>query len=188
VHHGQHHGVAFHLEGGQMLRIAQDDRRDSDELRFADRLAQQGVGALAALGRRQVVRRLEEAIVDLFALDEVPDVDRAVLLQRRRFEVFLRQDDEAALLVLVALHQLVPRDRLALARADAFELDGGLVFGVKHPEAGTRVADRGVQLNRDVDETEGDRSFPQCSGHARWRCKQGARGQADVNAVGGRRT
>ena len=50
-----------------MLRIAQHDGGDADELRVAERLAEQGIGALAALLRRQEVRSLEEAIVDVFA-------------------------------------------------------------------------------------------------------------------------
>ena len=104
-------------------------------LGLADRFAQQRVGALAALGGNEVVGRLEEAIVDLVRLDEAADVDGAGLLERGRLEVFLRQDDEAALLVLVALDQLFPRDRLALARADALELHRRLVLGVQHAEA-----------------------------------------------------
>ena len=65
--------------------------------RFADRLAQQRVRALAALGRHQIVRRLEEAIVDLVGLDEVDDVDGPGLLERRGLEVLLGEDDEMAL-------------------------------------------------------------------------------------------
>jgi hypothetical protein len=31
---------------------------------------------------------------------------------------------------------------------------------VEHPEAGPRITDSRVQLNRDVDEAEGERAFP----------------------------
>ena len=86
------------FDGGQMLRLAQDELGDADAARLANRLAQQRVGPLAALRRHQVVRRLEKPIVDLVGLDEVDDVDGARLLERRRLEVFLGEDDEVALL------------------------------------------------------------------------------------------
>ena len=68
AHHRQHDRVVDHLDRREMLRVAQDELRDADAVRLADRLAQQRVGALAALRRHQVVRRLEEAIVDLVGL------------------------------------------------------------------------------------------------------------------------
>jgi hypothetical protein len=40
-----------------MLRVAQDDLRDADASRVADRLAQQRIGAVGALAGLQVVRR-----------------------------------------------------------------------------------------------------------------------------------
>ena len=165
AHHRQHDRVLDHFDGRQVLRVAQDELGDADAARLADRLAQQRVRALAALGRHQVVRRLEEAIVDLVGLDEVDDVDGARLLERRRLEVLLRQDDEVALLVLVALDEVFPGDRMAVAHADALELHRRLVLRVQHAEARAVIAHRRVQLDRDVDEAERDRSFPERSCH-----------------------
>ena len=72
----------------------------------------------------EVVRTLEETIVDFLRLDEAADVDRAALFEGGRAEIFLRQDDEAAFLVLVALDELLPGDRLSFARADTLEAHG----------------------------------------------------------------
>ena len=117
-----------HFDRGQMLRVAQDELRDADATRFADRLAQQRVRALAALGRDQVVGRLEEPIVDLVGLHEVDDVDGARLLERRRLEVFLGEDDEAALRVLVALDEIFPRDGWPSRMHTRSNLTGDLSF------------------------------------------------------------
>ena len=104
---------------GEMLRLAQDDLGDADLARVADRLAQQRVGASAALAWLQVVGRLEEPFVDLVGVDEVEDVDRLGFLERGGLEVVLGQDDELTLLVLVPLDQIFPADRLPFGLADA---------------------------------------------------------------------
>ena len=123
-HQRQHHRVAGDFERRQVLRIAQHDGRDADQSRLLDRFAQQRIRALAAFRRHEVVRTLEEAIVDFLGLDETADVDRAALFEGGRAEIFLRQDDEAAFLVLIALDELLPGDRLSFARADTLEAHG----------------------------------------------------------------
>src|SRR5204862_7361825 len=101
----------------QVLRVAQHDGRDADQSRLLDRFAQQRIRALATLRRHEVVRTLEEAVVDFLGLDEAADVDRTALFERGRTEIFLRQDDEAAFLVLIAVAELLPGARLSFARA-----------------------------------------------------------------------
>ena len=115
---------------------------------------------LRSLLRRQVVRRFEIAIVDLVGLDEVQDVDRAILAERGRLQVFLRQHDEAALLVLEALDEILPRDRFTFALADALVAHRRLVSRVQHAELGPVIADGGVQLDGNRDETERNGAFP----------------------------
>src|SRR5687768_3407847 len=91
-----------------MLHLAQDELRNPDAARLANRLAQQAIGDVAALPRCQVIRLVEEAIVDVFGFDEIEDVDASGLLERGCREVFLGEYDEAALLVLVTLDEIVP--------------------------------------------------------------------------------
>ena len=107
-----------------MLRVAQHDGRDADQSRLLERFAQQRIRTLATLRRHEVVRTLEEAVVDFLGLDEAADVDRAALFEGGRTEIFLRQDDEVAFLVLIALDELLPGDRLSFARADTLEAHG----------------------------------------------------------------
>jgi hypothetical protein len=54
---------------------------------------------------------------------------------------------------------------MAIADADALELDRRFVLCVEHPEAGPMVAHRGVQLDWDVHQTERDGAFPEGAGH-----------------------
>jgi hypothetical protein len=149
-----------------MLRVAQDELRDADAPGVADRLAEQRVGTLATLGRHEVIGRLEEPIVDLLRLDEVDDIHRPRLFDRCRLEILLRQDDEVALLILVPLDEILPRHGMPITDAHPLEPHRRLVLGVQHPKVRPRVAHRRVQLDRDVDEAERDRSLPQCASHA----------------------
>ena len=99
---------------------------------LADGLAQQGVGTLAALRRARGSRTVSKKRSSISAgLTKLRMSTVRVFSSAAVAEVLLREDDEAALLVFVALDQLFPGDRLALARADALELDRRLVVGVQ---------------------------------------------------------
>ena len=98
-----------------------------------------------------------------------------VFSTRRGLEIFLREDDEVALRVLVALDEVFPGDRVAVADADALELDRRLVLRVQHPELRPVIAHRRVQLDRDVDEAERNRPLPERPGHALDRSRFSAR-------------
>ena len=148
-----------------MLRIAQDELGDANAPRLANRRAKQSVGALASLRRHEIIRRFEESIVDFLGLHEVENIDRPRLLECRRSKVLLRHHNEAALLVLKALDEIFPRDRFAVADAYALEPHRRLVLRVQHPEVRTMIANGSVQLDGDVHEAEGERSFPEGSSH-----------------------
>src|SRR5262249_60102387 len=109
------------FERRKMLGVAQHDGGDANQAGLPERFAQQRIGALAALGRYQVVGAFEKPIVDLFGLDETTDVYRPALFERRRLEIFLRQDNEAAFLVLEAFDELLPRHGLPFTLTDALE-------------------------------------------------------------------
>ena len=126
----------------------------------ADRLPQQRVGAIGPLAGLQVIRGLEIPLVDLLRVDEVDDVDRLRLLERRGLEVVLRQDDELPLGVLVALDEIFPRDRLAFLLADALVAHRLFVLRVQQPEFRPVIARRAEQLDRDIHQAERERSFP----------------------------
>ena len=148
-----------------MLRVAENELGDADPARLADRLAQQRVRALAGFRRHQVVRRLEEPVVDLLGLHEVEDVDRPRFLDRGRLKIVFGDDEEAALLVLEALDEILPRHRMAVADAHALEAHRRFVFRMQHAEVRPMIANRRVQLDRDVDEAEGERALPESASH-----------------------
>src|SRR5207237_4035110 len=93
------------------------------------------------------------------------DVHGPRFFDRRRLEIFLGEDDEASLLVLVALDEILPSHSVAIANAHALEPHGRLVFHMKHAEPRAVVPYGGVQLDRNVDEAERNRSLPKSSGH-----------------------
>jgi len=144
THHRQHDGIANHLDGGQVERVAQDELGDADAPGFAHRLAKQRIGAVAALRRRQIIRCLEEAVVDFLGLDEIQNIDGSGFLDRSGFEVFLGQYHEVTLGIFEALHEVFPRDRLAFTSAHPGELNRRFVRRVEHAETRPVVANRGV--------------------------------------------
>jgi hypothetical protein len=82
-----------------------------------------------------------------------------------RVELFVGEDHPLTLLVLVASNEVVPVHLVTLL-ADAVVVDARAVLLVKEVEfdlLGT--SDRGVELDGDRDETEGDRATPDRSGH-----------------------
>ena len=62
---------------GQVLSTADNDFADADDAGFAHRLSKKCIGLVAALRGKEVIRRLEEARIDLVLADEVQNVDRA---------------------------------------------------------------------------------------------------------------
>ena len=123
-------------------------------------LAEQGVGALAALRWDEVVRRLEVAGIDLVLLHEIEDVDRARPFERGALEVLIGEHDILSLGVLVSFDDLAPGNRLAVFGAYTLVLDGREVFGMEHSERDAISSDGGAQLDGNADESEADRSFP----------------------------
>ena len=83
-----------------MLLVAEHEAGDADAARLGERLAQQRISAISA------------------------PLDRLRLFHGRGLEVVFREHDEVAFLDLVALDELVPGDRPAVADADALELHG----------------------------------------------------------------
>src|SRR5262249_7175622 len=75
-------------------------------------------------------------------------------------EVRVGHHHEVALLVLVAFDDLRPRHLDVLFRAHAPIRDGALVLRVEQAEREVRASGRRIQADRNGDETEGQRAFP----------------------------
>ena len=156
----QHQRIVDDLDRCKMLRLADDDLGDADAPGFLERIAKQRVRVTRSLLGRQVVRRLEIAIVDLVGLDEVKDVDRAIFTERGRLQVFFCENDEMPLFVLEAFDEVFPRDRFTFALADALVAHRRLVPRMQHAELRPVIADRRVQLDGNGDKAERYGAFP----------------------------
>src|SRR5580765_303056 len=151
-----------------MLCLAKDELSNADAARRFDCFAKQRVRVIAVFAGHEVVGRFKVAVVDPLRIHERHDLDGLGLLERRRAEVFLAEDDEPALLVLVTLDEIVPRHRMTFLDAHAVHPYRRQIFLVQHPEARPMIADRAVHLDRDADETERERALPERTRH-QWR-------------------
>ena len=74
--HGlQRHHVADRFDSGQVFAGFENNFGDTNLLRFRQRIAHQGVGAVAALLGFEVIGFVEEQRIDLLFLDEFDDLD-----------------------------------------------------------------------------------------------------------------
>ena len=72
----------------------------------------------------------------------------------RRFEKTIVENDEAAFFVFVTFDELLPRDGVAVFKADTVEPDRRFVFSVEHAEPRPVIADGLMNLDRNVHEAE----------------------------------
>ena len=170
AHRRQHQRVLDRLDGGQVRLVAHHELGDADPARLPQRLAQQGVGGLASRRWQQVVGLVEIAVIDLVGRHEIEQVDAAVALDGGSREVLRREDDVAPLLVFVALDQVLGRHDLAVVLGHLLEADARLVRLAQEVEVRPEVLDRAVDLDRDADQAEAERAFPEWACHGRKTC------------------
>jgi hypothetical protein len=99
---------------------------------------------------------------DLGQLDERQDVDGLRGLRVGAPEILVGHHHVLVVLVLIALHHLAPGHFLAGGLVDALVADRGEIALVEHRHVELRRAlARRVQLDRDIDQPEADRPFPE---------------------------
>src|SRR5215211_6028564 len=141
AHDLEHHRIAKHFDSREVLCLPDNDLADAHYAAAPDCLSEQSVGFLGAFRRDEVVRGLEISWVDLFLLHEVENVESLRALERGGLEVFIGEDDELSLLVLVSLDDFIPRDGFTLGRANALVLYGGEIILVEHSKTDVIGAD-----------------------------------------------
>jgi hypothetical protein len=122
---------------------------DGTLLAVAHRLGKEMVRALGALVRAEVVRVFEVDGIDTRQRHERPDLDRAVGLGLERVELLLGERDRAAVLALVALHDLGARDHLLVVRAVELLPDPRAAGRVDHVEMDLLRLGRDEDADRD---------------------------------------
>ena len=129
---------------------------------------QQVEGLAADLIGLKVVGLLDEAGRRLFGLllvDELLDLDRPHRLEGYRLQVLVSHDDVFVLGPFVAADRVRARDDLLVVRAPDLHLDPIQAGLVQHVEADAALLGGQVQLDRDGDQAELDRTSPHGSGH-----------------------
>ena len=157
VHELEHERSSIGLTAAMYSLVRMTTRAIATRLRRRQRLAQQRVRVASLFGRLEIVRLVEEHRVDLVELDELDDVDRLRRLRIDLLEIFVGEHDVLALLVLVALDDLVPRYRFAVDAADALVLDAPFVFGVQQIKREIVGLHRRKELDGNRNEAEVDR-------------------------------
>src|SRR6185312_1193725 len=165
AHRDQHQGATLGNDGRQMLGRANDDLRDGDASGRPQGFAQQCVDLFAAIGRRQVVRRLVILRRDFGGGHEGLDVDRPGGLDVGAPEILIGQDDILIFFVLVAFDDVRPLDFLAALLAVALVSDRRKVALVQHRKLESLALFRGEKLDRYVDQAERNRTLPKRASH-----------------------
>ena len=150
----EHERIADDFHSCKMLGLADNDLAYANRTDLANCFTKQRVRLLAALLWKEVVRGLEVTGIDLVLLHKIENVYRLRLLQCSSLEVLVGDDDEFSLLVLVALHDLVPRDGFSVSLTHALILDRREIVFVQQPEADMIGTHSSSELDGDVDEAE----------------------------------
>src|SRR5438067_958180 len=127
---------------------------------LAHGFAKERVGLDAGLLGHQVVGLLEVDRVDVLQLDELDDVDGPGRLHGHGVEVLVLHDDVLALLVLVALHDVLVGNLFTTDRTGPLVLDPPVVLVVQLVELEGLLLGGRVEADRDRNESERDGPLP----------------------------
>ncbi len=160
THQFQHEEIAVGFDRRQVLAGSDDHFGDASFVRVRQNLAQQVVGAGPTLLRLEIIRPIKIHRIDLGQLDEINDVDRIGRFEVDALKVLVLQDDELPLLILVALHDLFPRNFFSIHLGDALVIDRAKILGAEQAEFQLLGATGILQRDRNAHEAEADGSFP----------------------------
>lgn len=145
----------------QVLAVVEHPAPDSGTAGLRQRVVEQPVRpAGVVVLRAQVVGPLEEVGIDLLAVDELLELDDVGAVARGRGDLVLLQHHVLPAGPLVAHHDLLVGDLLALLGAHAPLVQPLAVGGVDLMEVDRPVLERGEDLHRDRDPAEHDRPVP----------------------------
>ena len=143
----------------KVLLAAHHERCDAGAAGALHRFREQVIRLCRLAGGRQDVRALEKLTRDLAALHEALEIDVARLARRERLELLVGNDDERAVVALIATHDVVVREHLRVHRAIVPALQR-LAVRSKRAQRRTPRAHGGKEIDWHADETERDRAAP----------------------------
>ncbi len=157
---GQQNDLALGLEHDQMLAVPEDERPDGHLLRLGHGLAEQGVGLMGLFLRLEIVGLLQVFGVDVLFVDEDLDLDGRAPFDVGLLEIRVAQDDEIPVPVFVPLDDVLEGDLLAGQTADLLVRDRAEVVLAQVVHRVDLGLDRGVEIDRHVDQAEADHARP----------------------------
>ena len=157
VHAVQHEAASERSDQNELLAAARPMAAHRHAPHREHRLVQQPVRLRAALVGPEQLRLLEVDRIHLVDRHELLDLDRLVAPGLERLQLLVGQDHVLIPRILVAAHRGAALDRLAALGAHVLLLEAGAVGRVQHVEVHALRAGRRIHLDRDRDETEGDR-------------------------------
>src|SRR5262245_40416765 len=165
MHQFQNERTILRLNSRQILACFDYNFSNADLLAVLQRIAQERISFVAALLWLEIVRLVEKHRIDLFLIDEILDVHGLSGFKINALEIFILEHDIFPLLVLVALHDLVPRNFLAVLFSDTLVAHGAQVAFAQKTKA--ELLSPGGRVQRDwyVDQAEADTAFPNCTCH-----------------------
>jgi hypothetical protein len=165
-HRVQREHAVERADRGEVLAVVEREPAQAGAAGPLERVVQQPVRVAAVLARAEVVALLVVDRVDRAGVDEALDVDDVRGIAGRGRELVLVEDHVLPLLDREALDDVVVRDLAVLGGAEAAVLDLRVVLEVDLAEAHRLRLDGGVELDRHVDEADGDCAVPRRAGHA----------------------
>src|SRR6202043_3602415 len=148
---------------GQILARLNHHLGDADFSALLERIAQKHVGFVAAFLRFEIIRFVKEHRIDLVKIDKVLDVHRLGRFEINALKIFVFQHDVFSFFILVAFDNLVPRNLPAVLFRDAFVIHGTQVALAKETKLELRLPSRRIQGDGNVNQTETDAPFPNCT-------------------------
>jgi hypothetical protein len=168
--HLEDQALAQRLDGDDVAVAAQDELADADLAGVLQRLLDDDVAFVGKLAvGQEVIGRLVIAVVDRILVDEANELDGLLRLELQIVDLLGIDQDIFALLVFVALDDLLVLDG-ADARRDLLVADAltGRLVDLVQLDALLR-AGCWVELDRDVDERKPQMAGPECAGcHTRY--------------------
>ena len=165
MHQLENESAILRLHAGKILAGFDHDLCDAHFVGVLQCVAEQRVCFVAAFLRLKVVRLIEEHWIDLFLIDEILNVHGLSGLEIYTLEIFILKHDIFPFLVLVTLHDLVPRNFLAVFFGDTLVIDRAQVALAQQTEPQFLASRSGIKSDGNVNQPEADAALPDCARH-----------------------
>src|SRR5437870_4394617 len=167
MHQLKNERAVLRLHAREVLARLDHDLGDANLVAVLERIAQKRVGFIAAFLRLKIVRLVEKYWIDVFLIDEVLNIHRLRGLEIDMLEIFILEHDVFPLLVLVALHDLVPGNFPAILLGNTLVVNRTQIALAQQTKLEFLPSRSGIKSDRNINQTEADAAFPTCARHTK---------------------